>query len=83
MKKVEFVKDGTITTYRIEEAFMTKGFRILIDYENSTRKTSDVWIDKDGDSDRVFNTKEEAEIAVFEYTNKLLKIGAIEKFVVS
>ncbi len=81
MKKIEFVKDGILTTYRIEEAFMEEGFRILVDYEN--RKESVTWIDKDGESDRVFEKREDAEMVVLEYVNKLLKIGAIEKFVVS
>lgn len=78
MNKVEFVKDGILTVYRIEEAFIEKGFRILIDFEN--RKEPVAWIDIDGESDRIFEKKEDAEAAILEYVNRLVKIGAIKDF---
>lgn len=78
MNKVEFVKDGILTVYRIEEAFIEDGFRILIDFEN--RKEPVAWIDIDGESDRIFEKKEDAEAAILEYINRLVKIGAIKDF---
>lgn len=78
MNKVEFVKDGIMTVYRIEEAFIEDGFRILIDFEN--RKEPVAWIDIDGESDRIFEKKEDAEAAILEYINRLVKIGAIKDF---
>lgn len=78
MKKVIFERLGQEIQLRVTEAFMTDGFRVLVDKENCN---TSVWVGIDGKNDRIFSTKEEAEMAVLTYTNKLLNSNLIKNFV--
>ena len=79
MNWVEFIRFGLNCKLRIVEAFMQEGYRVLTDKEGYSTKS---WVDKDGKSDRIFATKEEAETAVLNYCNKLLKVDAIKWFTI-
>lgn len=76
MEKIVFEKLGQEITIKIAPAFLEDGYRVLVSIEGNSNYKS--WIAADGESDRIFKTKEEAETAVIEYANKLVKCKAIK-----
>lgn len=79
MEKVEFLKHGQLTTLRIAKAFLVDGYRVFIDKEHEPSKT---WVGDDGESDKIFSTKESAENAIIIYVNKLLDYNFIKNYTV-
>lgn len=76
MKNSEEVK-----RYKVREASMIDGFRILVDDCRYNKKNGAV-IDDDGKSDRVFATQERAMEYIFSTTDKYMTVGYIDSYVV-
>lgn len=82
MKNVVLMKNGEeVKCYRIREAFMVDGFRVLVDDYIYGKKDS-VIVGDDGKSDRVFATEEAAVKKVIDYANKAMSIKRIDSFIV-
>lgn len=82
MKNIVFMKNGEeVKLYRIREAFMVDGYRVLIDDYRHGHKNGAMIAD-DGKSDRVFETEEAAMNSVIRYASSALRVGQIDSYVV-
>lgn len=82
MKNVILMKNGEeVKCFKIREAFMVDGFRVLID-DYIYGKKNGAMIGDDGKSDRVFETEEAALKRVIDYANKAIKARAIDSYIV-
>ncbi len=82
MKNIVLMKNGEeVKCFRIREAFMVDGFRVLIDDYRYGKKDSSMVAD-DGKSDRIFATEEAAVKRVIDYANKAMSIKQIDGYVV-
>ena len=74
MKSIVLIKNGEeIKRFRIREAFMVDGFRILIDYLNENRPTGS-FKNSDGSNDELFKTEDEAFNRAIKYANACLEV---------
>ena len=82
MKNIVLMKNGEeVKCFRIREAFMVDGFRVLVD-DYKYGKKDGVMIADDGKSDRVFETEETALDRVISYCNKAMKVKQIDSYIV-
>lgn len=80
MKTIVLIKnDKEIKQFRIREAFMVDGFRILIDYLNENRPTGS-FKNIDGSDDEVFKTEDEALNRAIRYANCSLETKQIDSY---
>lgn len=74
MKSIILIKnDKEVKQFRIEDAFMADGFRILIDYLDENRPIGS-FTNADGSFDEVFKTEDEAFNRAIKYANNCLKV---------
>lgn len=73
--------DKEIKCYRIREAFMVNGFRVLVDDYLYGKKDS-VMVADDGKSDRVFETEADAINKVISTANKFMSCKVIDSYIV-
>ncbi len=82
MKNIVLMKNGEeVKQFRIREAFMVDGFRVLVDDYRYNKKDS-VIVDEDGKSDRVFKTEAAAINHIITYANKALSFKHIDSYIV-
>lgn len=79
MEKIIYKRHGKEVHLRIVKALMQWGYRILVDKAGCE---TTAWIGEYGESDRIFETKEDAEKALISYANNLLEVQAINHFIV-
>lgn len=79
MFTVRCQKYGEDRELRVAPAFMREGYRVLVD--KYTRGISS-WIADDGESDRVYATKELAREAILEYMKKEMDSNSVSVFTV-
>lgn len=76
------MKNGEeVKRYKVREAFMFDGFRVLVDDYKYGKKNS-VMVADDGKSDRVFSTEERALECIFNFTDKAMTLGIIDEYLV-
>lgn len=68
-----------IKCYRVREAFLVNGFRVLIDDYIYGKKDCAI-VGDDGKSDRIFETEEEAVKLILLHIYKLINIGYIDDY---
>lgn len=82
MKDIFFIKnEKELIQYRIREAFMADGFRVLIDDYRYGKKDG-VMVADDGKSDRVFKTEAEALKKITDTAYKYMSIKYIDSYIV-
>ena len=68
-------------TYKIGKSIFENGFRILVDNPLYNKKNQAV-IGNDGNTERLFETRELAAEFVFSQIDKYMKIGKVDKYTV-
>ena len=79
MKAIMLMKNGKeVRQFRIKEAFMCDGFRVLVDDFIGNRTGS--FANADGSSDEVFKTEDEAFNRAIKYANSMLKVKGNSRY---
>lgn len=76
-----FKNEEIVKRYKICDAFLGPGFRILVDTPRYG-VTNNAVVDSDGNSDRIFATRELASDFVFNVIDKYMLIGFADRYTV-
>lgn len=82
MKNIVLIKDNKeVKQFRIREAFMVDGFRVLVDDYRYNKKDSAI-VAENGKDDKVFKTENEALNHIIKTANKFLSVNQIDSYIV-